>query len=117
MAEQGAAEPGTGDQIAVEDDKGAANTEIEQLRTRVAQLEDQWRRALADLDNLRKRVARESVLNRSDERAGRGLPDRHLRDRLRLALIALGLRLRKLRERAGPARTTRRPPPPRSRTP
>jgi molecular chaperone GrpE len=43
--------------------------EVAQLRARVAELEDQWRRALADFDNLRKRVARESAQQRDDERA------------------------------------------------
>jgi molecular chaperone GrpE len=36
---------------------------------RVAELEDQWRRALADLDNLRKRFTREVERERADERA------------------------------------------------
>ena len=38
-----------------------AGESIAELRARVAELEDQWRRALADLDNLRKRVARDST--------------------------------------------------------
>jgi molecular chaperone GrpE len=40
-----------------------------ELRARVAELEDQWRRALADFDNLRKRVARESSAQSEAERA------------------------------------------------
>src|SRR5437870_10017489 len=47
----------------------AAEAELAELRQRVAQLEDQWKRALADLDNLRKRMARESQQQRADERA------------------------------------------------
>jgi len=39
------------------------------LRAQAARLEDQWKRALADLDNYRKRVARESARQRDDERA------------------------------------------------
>jgi molecular chaperone GrpE len=39
------------------------------LEARVAELEDQWRRALADLDNLRKRFVREVERERADERA------------------------------------------------
>ena len=39
------------------------------LRADVERLTDQWRRALADLDNLRKRAARESASARADERA------------------------------------------------
>ncbi|OLB78690.1 MAG: nucleotide exchange factor GrpE [Actinobacteria bacterium 13_2_20CM_2_71_6] len=42
---------------------------IAELRARVADLEDKWRRALADLDNLRKRVARESAARSDAERA------------------------------------------------
>ena len=44
------------------------NREAE-LEARVAELEDQWRRALADLDNLRKRFSREVERERADERA------------------------------------------------
>jgi len=39
------------------------------LRARVAELEDRWRRTLADFDNFRKRTARESVAQRDQERA------------------------------------------------
>jgi molecular chaperone GrpE len=39
------------------------------LRARVAELEDSWRRALADLDNLRKRVARDAAQQQVVERA------------------------------------------------
>lgn len=42
---------------------------VEQLRAEVARLTDQWRRALADLDNVRKRAARDAARTRSDERA------------------------------------------------
>ncbi len=35
----------------------------------VTDLQDRWRRALADLDNLRKRVGRDAERTRSDERA------------------------------------------------
>jgi molecular chaperone GrpE len=40
-----------------------------QLALRVAELEDQWRRALADLDNVRKRAARDMDQQRTQERA------------------------------------------------
>jgi molecular chaperone GrpE len=43
--------------------------EVAELRVRVADLEDRWKRALADFDNLRKRVAGESTRQRADERA------------------------------------------------
>jgi molecular chaperone GrpE len=42
---------------------------IQALQTRVAELEDQWRRAAADLDNVRKRSARDAVTQRADERS------------------------------------------------
>ncbi|RZU51157.1 molecular chaperone GrpE [Krasilnikovia cinnamomea] len=60
--------------------------ETEELRAELAQMEDRWRRALADFDNLRKRVARESAQQRDDERAAvaaRWLP---VLDNLELAL-------------------------------
>src|SRR5438132_9795280 len=40
-----------------------------ELETPVAELEDLWRRALADLDNLRKRIAKQIEAARDDERA------------------------------------------------
>jgi molecular chaperone GrpE len=43
--------------------------EIANLRTRVAELEDQRRRALADLDNFRKRTARDTQRVLDDDRA------------------------------------------------
>jgi molecular chaperone GrpE len=57
---------GSGDQGgAVEDPAGT----IADLRARVAVLEQEWRRALADADNLRKRFAREAERIRAQERA------------------------------------------------
>ena len=48
-------------------------TELQQqvtdLQRQVAELEDRWRRALADLDNLRKRYERDSGQQRARERA------------------------------------------------
>jgi molecular chaperone GrpE len=41
----------------------------EELRARVEELEDLWRRALADLDNLRKRTARDIARQQAEERA------------------------------------------------
>lgn len=40
-----------------------------ELQALVTDLQDRWRRALADLDNLRKRVSRDAERTRSDERA------------------------------------------------
>jgi molecular chaperone GrpE len=71
------------------DNNGAAPggaDETEDLRAALAQMEDRWRRALADFDNLRKRVARESAQQRDEERAvvaARWLP---VLDNLELAL-------------------------------
>jgi molecular chaperone GrpE len=39
------------------------------LKAQVAELEDRWRRAVADLDNMRKRFVREAEQMRADERA------------------------------------------------
>lgn len=47
----------------------AAHTAVGALQTRVAELEDLLLRALADADNMRKRVAREIEQAREDERA------------------------------------------------
>jgi molecular chaperone GrpE len=46
---------------------GAA--QVADLEARVKDLEDQWRRALADADNVRKRCARDIDRARSEERA------------------------------------------------
>jgi molecular chaperone GrpE len=43
--------------------------EVTDLKRQVAELEDRWRRALADLDNLRKRYERDSAQQRARERA------------------------------------------------
>ncbi|WP_121438022.1 nucleotide exchange factor GrpE [Actinomadura pelletieri] len=43
--------------------------EVERLRARVEELEDLWRRALADLDNMRKRMTRELETQRRAQRA------------------------------------------------
>lgn len=47
----------------------ATGRTTEQLRAQVAELEDRWRRAVAELDNFRKRVAGESERQRAAERA------------------------------------------------
>jgi molecular chaperone GrpE len=48
------------------DDEAAT---VEALTARVAELEDRWKRAAADLDNFRKRAAREAAQQRADERS------------------------------------------------
>jgi molecular chaperone GrpE len=42
---------------------------VQALQRRVAELEDRWRRAAADLDNVRKRSAREALTQRAEERS------------------------------------------------
>src|SRR3954471_10121356 len=78
---------GNGTEPDTSQDAGAGrDDQMEALRRQVADLEDRWRRALADFDNLRKRVARESAQQRDDERAAvaaRWLP---VLDNLELAL-------------------------------
>jgi molecular chaperone GrpE len=64
-------------------------TEAE-LEVRIEELDDRWRRAIAELDNFRKRVARERAADRDDERrrvAARWLP---VIDNLDLALSHAG---------------------------
>lgn len=50
-------------------DAAALQARTGELESRVAELEDLWRRALADADNLRKRHAREIARLRDQERA------------------------------------------------
>ena len=60
--------------------------ETAELRAQVAQLDERYRRAMADLDNVRKRMARDAHREREDERArvaARWLP---VLDNLELAL-------------------------------
>lgn len=52
-----------------EGEKDASRTASEELEAQVAELEDRWRRTLADLDNLRKRLGREIERARAEERA------------------------------------------------
>ena len=71
---------------AAQDGGDSAAQEVADLRARVAELEDRWRRALADLDNLRKRSARDAASAQAAERAraaGEWLP---VLDNLDLAL-------------------------------
>ncbi|MFC6160270.1 nucleotide exchange factor GrpE [Kribbella jiaozuonensis] len=56
-----------------ETDTGAAPSRVdealEEAREQAAEMEDRWRRTAAELDNFRKRVARESGQQRDTERA------------------------------------------------
>ena len=47
----------------------ALQEQVTDLERQVAELEDRWRRALADLENLRKRYERDSATQRARERA------------------------------------------------
>jgi molecular chaperone GrpE len=61
-----------------------------ELKAQVAELEDRWRRAVADLDNVRKRVAREAERLRADERARVAAQWLPVLDNLELALEHAG---------------------------
>jgi molecular chaperone GrpE len=50
-------------------DASTGAAQVTDLEARVTELEDQWRRALADADNVRKRCARDIDRARSEERA------------------------------------------------
>jgi molecular chaperone GrpE len=64
----------------------ATRDEAAELRARVAELEDLWRRALADLDNLRKRTARDAAAHQAAERARAAAEWLPVLDNLDLAL-------------------------------
>lgn len=63
---------------------------VAKLKTQVAELEDHWRRALADLDNLRKRVTRDAEQLRLAERARAAAEWLPVIDNLDLALEHAG---------------------------
>jgi molecular chaperone GrpE len=63
---------------------------VADLEDKVADLDDRWRRALADLDNLRKRLAREAERDRSLERARVAAAWLPILDNLELALSHAG---------------------------
>jgi molecular chaperone GrpE len=60
--------------------------ELEKARARIAQLEDGWRRAAAELDNFRKRCAKDLVRAREQERARTAAGWLPIVDNLELAL-------------------------------
>ena len=60
--------------------------QVTDLERQVAELEDRWRRALADLENLRKRYERDSVRQRDRERAQVAAAWLPVLDHLELAL-------------------------------
>ena len=70
-AQPQAGEPREGPRLAqAEGDRpGRAETDAEDTAARISELEDRWRRALADLDNCRKRAVRALEEERGAERA------------------------------------------------
>ena len=80
-AERGPAAPGPA---------GETGPSAGELAAAVAELEDRWRRALADLDNLRKRYARELERERVAERARVAAAWLPVVDNLELALAHAG---------------------------
>lgn len=79
------------DQTRVEESTGTTAEDTEQgLRARVAELEDRWRRTVADLDNMRKRFAREREQLREEERARAAADWLPILDNLELALQHAG---------------------------
>src|SRR6476469_561467 len=71
------------------DESTAEDTE-QGLRAQVAELEDRWRRTVADLDNMRKRFAREREQVREEERARAAADWLPILDNLELALQHAG---------------------------
>ncbi|MFJ2032171.1 nucleotide exchange factor GrpE [Streptosporangium sp. NPDC087985] len=53
----------------VQEGTGGVPPDAAECEARIADLEDRWRRALADTDNLRKRVSRDADRVRAEERA------------------------------------------------
>ncbi|MGZ4686282.1 nucleotide exchange factor GrpE [Oryzihumus sp.] len=79
------------DQPRVDESAGTTAEDTEQgLRARVAELEDRWRRTVADLDNMRKRFAREREQLRDEERARVAADWLPILDNLELALQHAG---------------------------
>jgi len=72
------------------DEIAELRAQVAELRGRGAELEDRWRRAVADCDNLRKRIAREAVQQREEERARVASEWLPVLDNLELALEHAG---------------------------
>lgn len=79
------------DQPRAGESSGTMAEDTEQgLRARLAELEDRWRRTVADLDNMRKRFAREREQLREEERARAAVDWLPILDNLELALQHAG---------------------------
>jgi molecular chaperone GrpE len=80
-----------GAQPEVDQSSGTTAGDDEQgLRELIAELEDRWRRAVADLENMRKRIARERDQLREEERARAAAEWLPILDNLELALQHAG---------------------------
>ena len=66
MHEQGSGEQQSGPESR---ERPSARDPLEEARARIAELEDSWRRTAAELDNFRKRCAKDLVRARQQERA------------------------------------------------
>jgi molecular chaperone GrpE len=69
---------------------GSEQSEEAEIVAKVGELEDRWRRAVADLDNLRKRYAREMERERAAERGRLAAAWLPVVDNLELALAHAG---------------------------
>jgi len=69
MANQSAPEQHTVPGEQSPEETAAAPVDAAQWQQKVAEMEDRWRRSAADLDNFRKRVARDIARQRDEERA------------------------------------------------
>ena len=69
IAERNRAEPEQQQQAPEGNRAEPESDALEKAKTRIAQLEDNWRRAAAELDNFRKRCAKDLVRAREQERA------------------------------------------------
>lgn len=73
-----------------ETDSTTGATQVSDLEARVNDLEDQWRRALADADNVRKRCARDIERARAEERSRMAAMWLPVVDHLEMALAHAG---------------------------
>jgi molecular chaperone GrpE len=69
-----------------DNDIRTSDEEVSELRELVADLDDKWKRAVADLDNMRKQVARDTERRVADERARVAAEWLPVLDNLELAL-------------------------------
>lgn len=95
MSDQNAQEPaqeapGTAQAAEQATETADLDRTVAELRAKVAELEDRWRRTVADLDNLRKRAARDAAHQQAAERARAAAEWLPVLDNLDLALEHAG---------------------------